>query len=34
MKNHLFLSCALYTEEMGISLYAEEPLLKANSIES
>lgn len=33
MKNHLFLSCALYTEEMGISLYAEEPLLKANSID-
>lgn len=34
MKNQLFLSCSLYSEEIAISLYMEEPLLKANYIDN
>lgn len=33
MKNQLFLNCALYSEEIGISLFTENPLFIANYIQ-
>lgn len=33
MKNQLFLNCTLYSEEIGIALYTENPLFKENYIQ-
>lgn len=33
MRNQMFLNCTLYSEEVGITLYTENPLFKANYIQ-